>query len=102
MKRVVIALTAVIALSAAVGASVRAAGGAETQTFPVNFVETSASCPSLMTDAFSLAGAGPARLHNGFVADIVTDFGALFTFAPRQSHGDPIDFSTGASVCDPL
>jgi hypothetical protein len=56
----------------------------------------------LMTDSFSMAGPGPAQLNNGFVADIVTDFGAVFTFAPRQSHGDRINFATGESHCDPL
>jgi hypothetical protein len=55
----------------------------------------------IMTDSFSLAGRGPARLHNGFVAVFTTDF-ASFSFQPLHSRGDPIDFGTGAAHCDPL
>jgi hypothetical protein len=55
----------------------------------------------LMTDSFSLAGQGPARLHNGFIAVFTTDF-ASFSFEPLNSRGDPIDFATGAAHCDPL
>ena len=55
-----------------------------------------------MTDSFSLAGPGPAKLHNGFVADITTDLATFFTFDERSSRGDPLDFATGSSVCDPL
>jgi hypothetical protein len=56
-----------------------------------------------MTDSFSLAGNGPARLHNGFNAlvtiDLITN---AFSADPKSSRGDPVDFSTGASHCDPL
>jgi hypothetical protein len=55
----------------------------------------------LMTDHFSLSGPGPARLTNGFTATFTTDF-ASFTFSAISSHGDPIDFATGAAHCDPL
>lgn len=57
----------------------------------------------LMTDQFSLAGNGPARLHASFVADITTDF-SIFSWHVRNSRGDPIDFATGPVVhhCDPL
>ena len=57
----------------------------------------------LMTDAFSIAGPGPANLHNGFVAELTTDF-AIFSWNVRHAHGDPIDFATGPVVhhCDPL
>jgi hypothetical protein len=55
-----------------------------------------------MTDSFSLAGPGPAKLHNGFVAAFTTDFDTLFAFVERSSRGDPIDFESGASICDPL
>ena len=68
-------------------------------------VSNSAAEPTVfsgrMTDHFSLAGQGPAKLSNGFVADITTDF-VSFTFDPINSRGDPIDFATGAAACDPL
>lgn len=56
----------------------------------------------LMTDHFSLSGPGPAKLSNGFVANIRTDFSSFFSFDPINSRGDPIDFATGAAICDPL
>jgi hypothetical protein len=55
-----------------------------------------------MTDHFSLSGPGPARLNNGFTATFTTDFASLVAFSPLESHGDPIDFATGAPHCDPL
>ena len=55
-----------------------------------------------MTDAFSLAGQGPARLHNGFQASLSTDLSTFFTFSNIHSRGDPVDFATGAAHCDPL
>lgn len=57
----------------------------------------------LMTDAFSVAGSGPANLHNGFVAELTTDF-SVFSWNVRHASGDPIDFTTGPVVhhCDPL
>ena len=58
-----------------------------------------------MTDAFSLAGNGPAQLHNGFVAWFTTDSSfSSVTWRVRMSHGDPISFATGPVVphCDPL
>ena len=48
------------------------------------------------------AGRGPARLRNGFLAHITTDLGDSFTFDPIFDFGDPINFETGAAVCDPL
>jgi hypothetical protein len=57
-----------------------------------------------MHDAFSLAGNGPANLHNGFLAGITTN-ATLTTFSfpiDRESRGDPIEFPSGASHCDPL
>jgi hypothetical protein len=58
----------------------------------------------LMTDAFSLAGNGPASLHNGFVAELTTDFSVFFSWNVRHASGDPLDFATGPVVahCDPL
>lgn len=58
----------------------------------------------LMTDLFTLLGRGPARLVNGFIAEIETN-ATLTSFAfPRvlAAFGDPIDFKTGAVHCDPL
>ena len=55
-----------------------------------------------MTDSFSLAGKGPARLSNGFRAQFTSDFTTFFSFTPLSSRGDPIDFTTGAAHCDPL
>ena len=56
-----------------------------------------------ISDAFALAGRGPARLENGFVGDFVSDFSTFFTATNViSSHGDPLDFATGAVHCDPL
>lgn len=59
----------------------------------------------LMTDSFSLAGQGPARLHNGFVAVFTTDF-TSFGFEPLSVRGDPISFAPFpqgfTAHCDPL
>jgi hypothetical protein len=55
-----------------------------------------------MTDSFVLAGNGPAQLNNGFTAVFTTDFATFFSFEELNSHGDPIDFVTGAAMCDPL
>jgi hypothetical protein len=58
----------------------------------------------LMTDAFSLAGNGPATLHNGFVAELTTADFVVFSWNVRHASGDPISFATGPVVahCDPL
>ena len=56
----------------------------------------------LMVDLFLLNGNGPARLRNGFIARITTDLGDFFAFDPIHAFGDPIDFETGAAICDPL
>jgi hypothetical protein len=61
----------------------------------------------MMTDAFSLAGSGPAQLHNGFVAGITSSdgFGSA-SWDVVSSRGDPISFATGpieaAHHCDPI
>jgi hypothetical protein len=69
-------------------------------------VSNSAADPGVfngvMTDSFSLAGQGPARLHNGFIAALSTDFATFFTFSDVHSRGDPVDFDSGAAHCDPL
>jgi hypothetical protein len=57
----------------------------------------------LMTDAFTLAGRGPAQLNNGFVGHFMSDFSTFFTVPNLiSSHGDPLDFVTGEGHCDPL
>jgi hypothetical protein len=56
----------------------------------------------VMSDHFSLAGKGPAKVSNGFVAALTTDFSSFFSFEEINSRGDPIDFATGAAHCDPL
>jgi hypothetical protein len=57
----------------------------------------------LMTDAFALAGGGPAHLNNGFVGHFMSDFSSFFTVPiVISSHGDPLDFAAGAVHCDPL
>jgi hypothetical protein len=59
----------------------------------------------LMTDAFSVAGNGPARLHNGFVAELTANAEfTSFSWTVRHASGDPISFATGPVVshCDPL
>ena len=56
-----------------------------------------------MTDSFIVAGNGPSRLNNGFSGTFVTDFFSFFTVPQvNASHGDPLDFATGAVHCDPL
>jgi hypothetical protein len=55
-----------------------------------------------MVDSFSLSGSGPARLTNGFQAGFTTNFDTLFAFEELNSRGNPIDFTTGAALCDPL
>ena len=57
----------------------------------------------LMTDHFSNSGSGPAKLNNGFVANITVsaDF-STFVVMPISSFGDPLSFPDGAAHCDPL
>jgi hypothetical protein len=55
-----------------------------------------------MVDSFSLAGPGPAKVHNGFLARFTTDFATFFNFDPIHSRGDPLGFPDGTAHCDPL
>ena len=57
----------------------------------------------LMTDHFSNSGSGPAKLNNGFVANITAsaDF-STFVVIPITSFGDPLGFPEGTPHCDPL
>jgi hypothetical protein len=56
-----------------------------------------------MTDAFAVAGRGPARVNNGFAGHFESDFATFFTVPILiSSHGDPLDFVTGEVHCDPL
>jgi hypothetical protein len=55
----------------------------------------------LMSDSFVVAGSGPARLNNGFVGHFVLS--SFFSLpVVISSHGDPLDFATGDTHCDPL
>jgi hypothetical protein len=57
----------------------------------------------LMTDHFSNSGSGPAKLNNGFVAQVSFSSGfTVFSAQPISSHGDPLSFPDGAAHCDPL
>ena len=59
----------------------------------------------IMIDVFTLQGTGPATLSNGFLAKFTTDLSEtfdLFRLRPIDAFGDPIDFETGAAICDPL
>ena len=53
-----------------------------------------------MTDHFSNSGSGPAKLNNGFVANI--QLIPSFVAVPIHSFGDPLSFPDGAPHCDPL
>jgi hypothetical protein len=54
----------------------------------------------MMTDHFSNSGSGPAKLNNGFVANI--QLIPTFVAVPVHSFGDPLSFPDGAPHCDPL
>jgi hypothetical protein len=54
-----------------------------------------------MTDHFSLAG-NHINLNNGFSATFTTNFEDVFEFDPSREFGSPLDFETGAPLCDPL
>ena len=56
----------------------------------------------IMVDVFTLQGAGPAKLSNGFLARYRTDFKKVQRFSPIDAFGDPIGFLTGQAHCDPL
>jgi hypothetical protein len=57
----------------------------------------------LMTDHFSNSGSGPAKLNNGFVANVTFGPGEFdFAVDPISSFGDPLDFTDGTAACDPL
>jgi hypothetical protein len=53
-----------------------------------------------MTDHFSLAG-NHIKLNNGFTATFTIGPG-IVSFEPSREFGSPIDFATGAPLCDPL
>lgn len=93
--------------SHAQGTATDQAGNSYVFEYENNFrISNSAAEPGVfsgrMTDSFSLAGPGPAKLHNGFQAVFTTDFATFATFEELNSRGDPLDFATGAAVCDPL
>jgi hypothetical protein len=53
-----------------------------------------------MTDHFSLAG-NHINLNNGFTATFTLSASG-FTLEPSREFGSPLDFATGAPLCDPL
>jgi hypothetical protein len=55
-----------------------------------------------MIDLFTLRGAGPARLSNGFLANYRTNFEDVQVLRPIDAFGDPLDFNTGQPYRDPL
>jgi hypothetical protein len=65
-----------------------------------NTVADPATFTGMMTDHFSNSGSGPAKLNNGFVAQITLI--PVFSAQPISSFGDPISFPDGAAHCDPL
>jgi hypothetical protein len=101
-------ITTVHNASHAHGTATDQAGNTYVFNYENNFrISNSEASPAVfsgrMTDSFSLAGSGPAKLHNGFQAvftlDIVT--GAA-TLEELNSRGEPLDFATGEARCDPL
>ena len=57
-----------------------------------------------MTDHFSNSGSGPAKLNNGFVAN-VTFTPTSFSVEPISSFGDPLSFPTeplAAILCNQM
>jgi hypothetical protein len=54
-----------------------------------------------MTDHFSLAGKGPARIVAGFIAEYTEGPGG-FSIVPSHVVGDPLDFAAGTARCDPI
>jgi len=57
----------------------------------------------LMTDHFSNSGSGPAKLNNGFVANVTFGPGEFdFAVDPISLFGDPLNFTDGTAACDPL
>jgi hypothetical protein len=93
--------------SQATGTATDQSGNAYVFSYANSFrVSSSSASPGVfsgrMTDSFTLAGLGPARLRNGFQAIVTTDFSTFFTFNPLSSFGDPLDFATGTARCDPL
>jgi len=58
-----------------------------------------------MTDHFSLTGnlapGNHIKLNNGFTATFTIGPG-IFSLEPSREYGSPLDFTTGAPLCDPL
>jgi hypothetical protein len=100
-------ITTIQNTSHASGTASDQAGNAYVFNYSNDFrISNSAANPAVfsgrMTDSFSLAGQGPAMLHNGFQAIFTSDFATFAAFEPLNSRGDPLDFATGTAVCDPL
>ena len=99
-------VTTVINATHAHGTSTDQAGNAYVFDYSNEFrVSNTVASPDvlsgLMTDHFSNSGSGPAKLNNGFVAN-VTFTPTSFSVVPISSFGDPLSFPDGAAHCDPL
>jgi hypothetical protein len=99
-------VTTVINATHAHGTSTDQTGNAYVFDYSNEFrVSNTAASPDvftgLMTDHFSNSGSGPAKLNNGFVAN-VTFTPTSFSAVPISSFGDPLSFPDGAAHCDPL
>ena len=55
-----------------------------------------------MTDAFSLAGSGPAQPEQRIPGDLHDRLRHVASFEELNSRGDPLDFATATARCDPL
>jgi len=101
------AITTFTNTSVAPGSATDQAGNRYRFTYRNRFtVSNSSGQPDMfegvMVDMFILRGGGPARLSNGFRANITTNFADVFAFDPISSFGDPLNFATGEAICDPL
>jgi hypothetical protein len=99
-------VTTVINATHAHGTSTDQAGNVYTFDYSNEFrVSNTGASPEvftgLMTDHFSNSGSGPAKLNNGFVAN-VTFTPTSFSAVPISSFGDPLSFPDGGAHCDPL
>ena len=94
-------ITTIANNTTAQGTAIDQAGNTYVFNYANNFrISNSASTPGVfsgrMTDSFSLAGNGPARLSNGFQGIFTTDFLTFATIDELNSRGNPLE------GCDPL